>query len=159
LTITTYVALFALMDVVPGIVLWALSPTNSVRVWYPTLLSYLGEHLVAATATLVVMWLLLSAASKRIRTVGDKREFSLTIAWAFTFGFICLVVDMFAGMELALLQSHDGGLIRLWYTQRLPPGYFFVREPVYVVFGIILLTPITLWFHYQKHQTVAPPTA
>lgn len=151
--ISGFAALFAAMDIVPGLVLWTLSPTDSVRVWYPTLLSYVGEHLVVSTAILLLVWLLLSLTSRRVRAADTRGGFSLTPARAFTFGLICLAVDVLASIELAFLQSRDGGTIRLWHTKGLS-GYLIAREPVYVAFGVVLLALITLRFPYQKRQTV-----
>ena len=151
--ISGFAALFAAMDIVPGLVLWALSPTDSVHVWYPTLLSYVGEHLVASTITLLLVWLLLSLTSRRIRAADTRGGFSLTPARVFSFGLICLAVDVLASTELAFLQSRDNGTIRLWHTQGLS-GYLIAREPVYVAFGVILLALTTLRFLHQKRQAV-----
>jgi hypothetical protein len=151
--ISGFAALFAAMDVVPGLVLWALSPTDSVRIWYPTLLSYIGEHLFASTATFLLVWLFLSLISRRIRATDTKSGFSLTLAKAFGFGLTCLAVDVLASTELAFLQSRDSATIRLWHTQGLS-GYLIAREPVYVAFGVVLLALATLRFLYQKRQTV-----
>ena len=151
--ISGFAALFAAMDMVPGLVLWTLSPTDSVRVWYPTLLSYLGEHFVVSIATLLLVWLLLSLTSRRVRAADTWNGFSLTPTRAFTFGLICLAVDVLASMELAFFQSRDSGTIRLWHTKDLS-GYLIAREPVYVAFGIFLLALITIRFLHQKRQTV-----
>jgi len=34
----------AIVEIAPSLCLWALSPTDSVRVWYPSVWSYVGEH-------------------------------------------------------------------------------------------------------------------
>lgn len=152
--ISTCAALFAAVDVISSLVVWALSPSDSVRVWYPTPLSYVGEHLVAATTTVLLVWLVLFFTSRPVR-VADGLGYSLTLLPALRFGFACVMVDVLAGVELAFLQSRDGGVIRLWHTQKLS-DYLFVRESVYVALEVVLLTLAMVWIFYSKRQKDTP---
>lgn len=149
----TYVLLFATMDMVPTFFLWALSPTDSVRVWYPTLVAYAGEHFVTAAATFLVGWLLLRAV-RVIRSMECR--YRPTLMRAFVFGSVCLAVDVCASAELAFLQSGDNGVIHLWHTQTLT-GYLVVRQPLYVAFAAVLLIVTALRMRGRRVVTPALP--
>ncbi len=138
--IISYVLLFATMDIVPTLFLWVLSPTDSVRVWYPTFIAYAGEHFVAAAGAALVAWLLLRA-SRIVRTVDSRYQFNLKTA--FVVGSVCLALDVAASVSLMFLHSRDYGVVHLWYTQTLT-GYLAAREPVYVAFATVLLTATAL---------------
>ena len=136
----TYALLFVAMDTVPTTLLWIASPTDTVRVWYPTLLSFVGEHLVASAITLVLVWWVLRAT--RLMTPnpdgGRYGGSSLKPIGMLFLGLLYAIADVCASIELALIQSAAGGSIKLWHTRRLT-DYLSAREPVYAVFAVVVL--------------------
>src|SRR5215475_4379784 len=117
--------------------LWVSSPTDSVRVWYPTIWSYLGEHFF--------LWIGFCCFSLFIfRATYDKhganalttratglRQMSRSQYAAVCMGFIA--ADLCASLFLAFSTwwwEHNF-TVRLWYTASLK-DYLFAREPVFL---------------------------
>lgn len=147
----TYALLFAMMDIVPSFVLWVVSPTDSVRVWYPTFIAYAGEHFVAAAGTLFFGWLLL----RGVGIVGETEvRYGFTVIRTLVLGSVCVLLDVCASVELGFLQAHDAGVIHLWHTQTLT-GYLQVRLPLYVAFAAVLFTVNALCMR-RKRRGVTP---
>jgi hypothetical protein len=138
-----YILFLAAMDVVPSVVLWGVSPTDSVRVWYPTLLSYVGEHLAASAAALWGVYGLFRIIRLRLPLSDCKGGSSFSGICVCLLGLFYLAVDFLASLVLALTHSADGGSLRLWHTQTLV-GYLSVREPVFIISAVILLGGVTL---------------
>lgn len=149
---TTYAVLFIAMDVIPSALLWLLSPTDSVRVWYPTIAAYTGEHLIGALAVVLVGWIAASATS--VAHPLDRRPNS-TISKLLTFGLLCAIVDVATTLMLAFLQSRDSGVVHLWHTQTLS-GYLAAREPLYVGFAAVVLISVGLTMRPARRTNTRP---
>jgi hypothetical protein len=77
-------------EIVPSLCLWILSPTDSVRTWYPSLWSYLGEHFLPWSGILLAtmmlarpfqgrVWIPRSASSPASVSLIRMRDYSLFI--------------------------------------------------------------------------------
>jgi hypothetical protein len=132
---TTYAVLFIAMDVIPSTVLWLVSPTDSVRVWYPTLAAYAGEHLIGALAVVLAGWII-ARGTGVVHPLGLR--LNSAISKLLGFGSLCVVVDVATTLMVAFLQSRDFGVVHLWHTQTLS-GYLVAREPLYVGLAAVVL--------------------
>jgi hypothetical protein len=149
---TSYALLFIAMDVIPSTVLWLLSPTDSVRVWYPTIAAYTGEHLTGALVIILAGWIVAS----RIGVAHlPFLRLNSAISKLLGFVFLCVVVDLAATLMLAFLQSRDFGVVHLWHTQTLS-GYLLTREPLY--FGFAAVVAISAGLRMRRERTTATVT-
>lgn len=121
-------------------VLWQLSPTDSVRVWYPSLFAYVGEHF-----TLWVIFVLVASSLKTLRNVIIRSDSELSSA-----GLTVVVVvgaDILASIFLRVVSKS------VWIDPLA--SYLRFRVPV---FCVLFLTSACIWlFVYRRTRVHVQP--
>jgi hypothetical protein len=125
-------------ELVPSWCVWILSPTESVRIWYPTVWSYIGEHFLLWYACLLIMVGLFKPFQEQIWSPmpisSNVRPLFLNVQQYALFAGLCLISDVSA----SLLIVGWGWLgnasfpTRLFYTGNLL-NYLRFREPIFFV--------------------------
>lgn len=130
----TCLILFAL-EVLVSARMFSAAPTDTVRTWYPTVWSYIGEH---GTVTILTWFLLLGIA----RIIGRSELHHLPNSWpAWGLWLFCagLSIDVAASAYIWFVAPMSGAKPRLWYTPTLGP-YLILRGVSWcVMFALIVL--------------------
>ena len=116
-----------------------LAPTDSIRVWYPSLWAYVGEHGLVWGVFITVLFLIY-----RNKPVTE----------AFTV-LICLIAELASTLEVWFVIPGEGAVSRAWYTGRFS-DYLTARLTTWCV--LALSAWIMYWFRYKRvsRRTEAP---
>lgn len=137
---TTLLRLLLAFEVLPSLWLWASAPTDSVRVWYPTIWSYVGEHACLFGVFLFSLAILLIhlkwLPSVTTFTVGVNHA----IWWSLIIFLILSPVNPAAGVFLALLVYVVAGPLRQRRGEKSQSSaQFLIRVPGFTVVVFLLL--------------------
>lgn len=139
------VLILALLEFVPSVFLWLISPTDSVRVWYVSWLSYAGEHAVASFTLFVVLLPALQSVGLSGNQAQDNKFRDLVGLGFRTYLFLAVVLlamDTAASLIIGTIQIAATGEVSLWHSRRLI-DFLAIRESFYTVamaFSIAVLT-------------------
>jgi hypothetical protein len=125
--------------------LYALAPTDSVRVWYPSVWAYVGEH--------GLVWVIAFAGVFFVATGVFKNPVRPDVLTLLT----CIVAELVSTAYVwFVIPANSGGDSRAWCTSRFI-DYLGTRSTVWCVIAI-LAVPFYLypyfrrWRSQQKHQ-------
>jgi hypothetical protein len=150
------IAIATIAELLPSLALWVLSPTDSVRVWYPSLWSYMGEHFLPWAFIAIVLTCSLfrfRELSNPQESEGTVRAIRMTGRYYLLFFFTMFVSDLLATVFLAFwgwnrtLSLHTS----MFDTGRIT-DYLAFREPIY-------LTVFVLASYALTRQAVERPSA
>jgi len=106
-------------NIAASVVLWQLSPTDSVRMWYPTLFAYAGEHFM-----LWVIVVLAASAVKFVRNIISRSDSELSS------GILTLV--LLSGADIVTSIFLSVVVKSVWIDPLV--SYLRFRIPAFVVF-------------------------
>jgi hypothetical protein len=137
-------------EILPSLCLWALSPTDTIRVWYPSVWSYLGEHFLVWSALLLLLLSLLKGAREELQLLipnsSKPQSHLLTFHEYVAFAGLLLAADVAASLVLVgtTWLRDEAFTTKMWYTHSLR-DYLLTREPIFlfvlVAASIILSRP------------------
>jgi hypothetical protein len=125
-------------NLIPSWWLWMSSPTDTVRVWYPTIWSYLGEHFVLWVGFTAFFFAIARVAfARQSAHMFDPSQRGTRHITFFQYLFICLIFlasDLCTSFYLAVSTWwwEHRFTTRLWHTESLR-DYLFAREPIFLV--------------------------
>jgi len=150
------VATIISLELLPSAALWLLSPTDSVRIWYPSWFSYAGEHALTSSALFAILWQIArfawpstveSGHHPAARTLSvPAKGFSLLLV-------IPILTDITSTAIVWAAQTRDALPLKLWYTQQIH-DLLLVRGLLYVT---LEAAAIALGFLQHALRRVAQP--
>ena len=136
LSIRYLVATAIAAEAIPSFWLWVTSPTDSVRVWYPSAFSYVGEHFLVWCLAILCLLSLLTLARRQpeLPFSGVSTPYLLSVPAYVSLTLLLLAADVTASVLVASVSRSGDGVFaaRMWYTQSLR-DYLFAREPVFLI--------------------------
>jgi hypothetical protein len=131
----------AAVELLTSLVLYALAPTDGIRVWYPSSWAYVGEHgLVWVAAFVALLW--------TMRTMLSVRTDALTVS-------VGIAAEVIATVYVWFVIPASGEVSRAWYTGRFA-DYFITRIETWCVLAI-LATSLYLIL-YRRDRRIEKPT-
>jgi hypothetical protein len=127
-----------LAEILPTWCLWVTSPTDSIRVWYPSFWSYLGEHFLPWC---VILWIMLSLlkpfreqAGLQVPNHSRVEPIVLKIREVLPFAGILVTAEVVATSFVIGWNSLGHGTLstRMFYTRSVS-DYLSFREPIFLV--------------------------
>lgn len=121
----------AAVELLGSFLLYGRAPTDGIRVWYPSVWAYMGEH--------GLIWGILIALlvlSLRNSTVGEM----LT-------AFACLVSELLATLYVWFAIPREGETSRAWYTDKFS-DYFTARLTAWCV--LAAFAAVVYWALYKR---------
>jgi hypothetical protein len=115
------------------------APTDSIRVWYPTIWSYLGEHFLVFFLSVSCVFFAvqyLSAKGHRSRGRGSSISYSKLIG----FSIPLVLLDVGASAYLWFVAPRSGSLPTLSFSQHDFVGYLESRESIFACVLLVILT-------------------
>jgi hypothetical protein len=132
-------------EILPSWCLWVLSPTDSVRVWYPSFLSYLGEHFLPWSVVLIILLNIpapiLAGLQLSIPNFSKSEPRLLGFREYASFAGLLLASDVIASFLLIVWAQGEAFTTRLVYNRSVS-DYFEFREPIFL--AVLLLASIIL---------------
>lgn len=130
----------AAVELLTSLVLYALAPTDGVRVWYPSGWAYAGEHgLVWVAAFAALFWTM--RGSLRVRSDA------LTVLAA-------IAAELIATAYVWFVMPSSGEVSRAWYTGRFA-DYFTTRIATWCVLAT-LATILYLVLYFRRWRREQP---
>jgi hypothetical protein len=124
--------LAAITEIFPSWCLWMLGPTDSVRVWYPSVWSYLGEQFLVWLAVAVCLgYASIRVGAPLLPRAPDApgKPSSYAVSGFLSFCIVITLSDVATSWFLGAWQEE---YLMLWFTHRLA-DFMKVREPIFVV--------------------------
>jgi hypothetical protein len=119
--------------------LYSRAPTDGVRVWYPSVWAYMGEHgLVWATVFAVLIYFGLRAFKERVRS-DILTTLAAIVAEPVSTGYVWFVIPL------------EGDTSRAWYTGRFI-DYFKARSTAWCVLAVFAAI-FYLYFYFRRWRT------
>jgi hypothetical protein len=119
------------VELLTSLLLWGLAPTDGVRVWYPSVWAYMGEHGLVWGVLISILFVIL-----RKQTINE----ALTLL-------ACFVSELVATLYVWFLIPLEGGTSRAWYTGRFA-DYFRMRLATWCV--LAASASLTYWLRYKR---------
>jgi hypothetical protein len=111
--------------------LYTTAPTDGVRVWYPSLWAYVGEHALVWGILIAVLFALFrKKSSSEVLTASA-----------------CVVSELVSTLYVWFVIPSEGDVSRAWYTGRFS-DYFRMRLTTWCVLAASAST--VYWFRYKK---------
>jgi len=107
------------------------APTDSIRVWYPTLWSFLGEHFLLFLVCLSCLFFVVQRLPANMRGSLRSRD-NLGLSMLFGYGILTVGSDVLASAYLWFVALQSGGLPTLSYPRDNFWNYLWLRELVFV---------------------------
>jgi hypothetical protein len=108
------------VELLTSLLLWGLAPTDGVRVWYPSVWAYMGEHGLVWGVLISILFVTLLA---------------------------CFVSELVATLYVWFLIPLEGGTSRAWYTGRFADN-FRMRLATWCV--LAASASLTYWLRYKR---------
>ena len=106
------------------------APTDSIRIWYPSIWSYLGESFLVFLICLSCVFFVLQRLPKKRRPIEIQDSYSFPKLVAY--GMVTLLVDIAISAYLWFVAPRSGDLPTLSYSRHDFSGYLTSRELVFV---------------------------
>jgi len=119
------------VELLTSFLLNRLAPTDGVRVWYPSVWAYMGEH---ALIWGILIALLFAALRSR---PGSEALTAL----------VCLVSELVATLYVWFVIPGEGEVSRAWYTGKFS-DYFATRLTVWCV--LAASASLIYWIRYKR---------
>jgi hypothetical protein len=131
-------------ELLTSLVLYALSPTDAVRVWYPSGWAYVGEHaLVWVAVFAAVFWTIR-------RSFKSLRSNALIVL-------VGITAELIATVYVWFVIPSSGGVSRAWYTDRFT-DYFKTRITIWCVLAT-LAAILYLILHFSRWRFEQRPSS
>jgi len=133
----------AAVELLTSLILYALAPTDGVRVWYPSGWACVGEHgLVWVAAFAVLFWAMLGL----LRGRSDASTILAGVA-----------AELVATAYVWFGIPSSGEVSRAWYTGRFA-DYFITRTTIWCVLATIAAI-LYLILHFCRWRFEQPPSS
>ncbi len=119
------------VELLISFLLYGLAPTDGLRVWYPSVWAYMGEHALIWGILVAFLFVVL-----RNTHVGEALT-ALT----------CLVAELFATLFIWFVIPREGETSRAWYTGRFT-DYFKARLITWCVLAVF--ASLIYWIRYKR---------
>jgi len=131
----------AIPEVTASLWLWEYGPTDSVRVWYPTIWSYVGEHYLPWCGIVALILILEPFGFQTSAHAGDG-TLSFGIRAFAALGAGLFVADLTATSVLALTtySRQQTFATQIWHTHSYL-DYFRARAPIFLT-TLVVTAPI-----------------
>jgi len=125
------------IEVMTSFWLYALAPTDGVRVSYPSVWAYIGEH--------GLVWVIAFAVTFFVATVAFKDKVRSDVLTGLT----CIAAELLSTAYVwFVIPANRDGVSKAWYTGRFI-DYFEARSTVWCVFAV-LAVPFYLYPFFRR---------